>query len=67
MSILNRITSKFKQKDIGDCTSGNPYKHGGHLWCNGVYYQPRDVAALVMYLEYSKLRIRDLETQITNS
>jgi len=64
MSIINKITSKFKQKDKGDYTSGNPFKHGGHLWCNGVYYQPRDVSALIMYLEYSKQRIKDLETTI---
>lgn len=64
MSILNKLSSKFKQKDIGDYTSGNPYKHGGHLWCNGVYYQPRDVSALVMYQEYSRQRIKDLESQI---
>jgi hypothetical protein len=66
MSILNKLTSKFKQKDIGDYTSGNSYKHGGHLWCNGIYYQPRDVSALIMYNEYSKQRIKDLENKIKN-
>ena len=64
MSILNKITSKYKQKDISDYTSGNSLKHGGHLWCNGVYYQPRDVRALVMDKEWSRLRIQDLEAKL---
>ncbi len=64
MSVLNKLTSRFKQKDIGDYTSGNPYKHGGHLWCNGIRYIPRDVSALIMYQEYSKQRLKDLETKI---
>ncbi len=63
MSILNKITTKFKQNDKGKYTSGNPYKHGGHLWCNGVYYQPRDVVALIMYSVYAKQRIKELETE----
>ncbi|MBN3352151.1 hypothetical protein CF086_17790 [Clostridium botulinum] len=63
-SLINIITSKFKQKEIGDYTSGNPYKHSGHLWCNGVRYQPRDVQALITYNEYSKQRIKDLESKV---
>ena len=65
MSILNKITLKFKQKDIGDFTSGNPYRHGGHLWCNGIRYQPRDVNALIMGKEYYEQRIKDLERQLS--
>ena len=64
MGIFNKLTLKFKQKDIGDCTSGNPYKHCGHLWCDGVRYQPRDVKALIMGEEYYKQRIKDLENNI---
>ena len=64
LSLLNKLTKKRKAKLTGDYTSGNPYKHGGHLWCNGVYYQPRDVSALIMYDEYSKQRIKDLESQL---
>lgn len=63
-SLINKITLRFKQKDKGDYTSGNAYKHGGYLWCNGVRYQPRDVTALIMYNEYAKQRIKDLESKI---
>lgn len=64
ISILNKLTSKFKIKDNGTYTSGNPYKHGGRLWCNGVRYFPRDVVALLMSEEYYKKRIKDLEVQL---
>lgn len=60
MSILNMITKIHKSKDRGDVPSGNPYKHGGHLWCDGVYYQTRDIAAMVLRNEYDKQRLKEL-------
>lgn len=49
MSILNMLTKRFKQTD----------KHGGHLWCDGIRYQPRDVRALVMYNKHSNQRVEN--------
>lgn len=55
MGIVRKVIQRGNRKSL---------KHEGHLWCNGVKYFPRDVAALESYNKASKKIIHDLKKKL---